>query len=80
MAKIVEISISYNHYNMRDDVTSCTALYNEFMHNGEKYVRLQTFGSNNRQNKGNQSQVLHIDGKIAEQLIGLLQNTFELKK
>ena len=47
-------------------------------HNGEKYVRIQTFGSNNRQEKGKQSQVIHLDKNTAKQLVEFLKNSFNI--
>jgi hypothetical protein len=41
-------------------------------------VRLQTFGSSVRQEKGKQSQDLHIDKKIAIELVKVLQDTFRI--
>lgn len=80
MARIIKINKSQTDYSMRNDVTYCIAEYNHYTQQGERFVRLQTFGSNLRQDKGKQSQVLHIDKRIAEQLIEMLQDTFELKK
>jgi lysine/ornithine N-monooxygenase len=78
MAKIIAIKKSTSFYNMRNDVTYCIAEYNDYVQGGKKFIRLQTFGSNVRQDKGKQSQVLHIDEKIAKEIVEILQETFKL--
>lgn len=78
MARIVKLIESGEEYTTRNDVSQCIAKPNVYKHAGEQMVRLQTFGSNYRQEKGKQSQVLHIDKEIAQQLIEILKNTFNL--
>lgn len=78
MAKIKELNVTDQYYVSRDGVTECIAELNVYKHAGERLVRLQTFGSNSRQEKGKQSQVLHIDKDIAEQLIEALRSAFNL--
>lgn len=65
-----------NNYTMRGGLTFCDAEYNEYIYKGKKYVRLQTFGSNNRKVKGKQSQVIHLDENTAKQLVEYLKNSF----
>lgn len=67
-----------NNYTMRGELTTCEAEYNDYTFEGKKYVRIQTFGSNSRQIKGKQSQVIHLDENTAKQLIEYLKNSFEL--
>ncbi len=57
---------------MRGSLTFCEAKYNDDYYDGEKYVRIQTFGSKNRQEKGKQSQVIHLDRTTAKALVELL--------
>lgn len=59
-------------------LTVCEANYNTGKYKGVKYARIQTYGSDERQKKGKQSQVLHIDENIARQLVDLLKNTFDI--
>lgn len=63
---------------MNKSLTECEAEYNDFYIDGKKYVRIQTFGSDERQVKGKQSQVIHIDRNTAKQLVELLKNSFNL--
>ena len=77
MAVITKITKS-NHYTMRGGLTFCEAEYNDYYYAGEKYVRIQTFGSNDRQEKGKQSQVIHLDKNTAKQLVEYLKNSFNL--
>ena len=67
-----------NNYTMKNSLTFCEAEYNDYIYNGEKYVRIQTFGSNARQEKGKQSQVIHLNKETAKQLIDYLKNSFDL--
>ena len=77
MAIITKLSKS-NSYNMKSGLTFCEAEYNEYIYNGKKYVRIQTFGSKERQEKGKQSQVIHLDKNTAVQLIEYLKASFDL--
>ena len=77
MAIITKITKT-NNYTMKGGLTFCEAQYNDYTYNGEKYVRIQTFGSDNRQEKGKQSQVIHLDKNTAQQLIEYLKNSFNL--
>ncbi len=92
MAIITKIKHT-NDYKMNKSLTECEAeyndfygktqreiqrLYNDFYIDGKKYVRIQTFGSDERQVKGKQSQVIHIDRNTAKQLVELLKNFFNL--
>ena len=77
MAIITKIKKS-NDYTMRGGLTFCEAEYNEYSYLGEKYVRIQTFGSNQRQEKGKQSQVIHLDRNTAKQLVEYLEQSFNL--
>lgn len=67
-----------NNYTMKNKLTFCEAEYNDYIYNGVKYVRIQTFGSSERQEKGKQSQVIHLNKKTAEQLIEYLKESFEI--
>ncbi|AUD63776.1 hypothetical protein BK010_09295 [Tenericutes bacterium MO-XQ] len=78
MARIKELNVKDKFYIARDGVTQCIADLNVYKHAGERLVRLQTFGSNSRQDKGKQSQVLHIDKKIAQELVKALKDAFEI--
>ena len=77
MALIAKLTKT-NSYTMKDGVTLCEAEYNDCLLNGEKYVRIQTFGSNHRKDKGKQSQVIHLNKDTAKQLVEYLQNSFDL--
>ncbi len=77
MAIITKIKHT-NDYKMNKSLTECEAEYNDFYIDGKKYVRIQTFGSDERQVKGKQSQVIHIDRNTAKQLVELLKNSFNL--
>lgn len=77
MAIITKITKT-NNYTMKSGLTFCEAEYNDYFYKGDKYVRIQTFGSNGRKEKGKQSQVIHIDSNTAKQLVELLQNSFNL--
>ncbi len=77
MAIITKIKHT-NDYKMNKSLTECEAEYNDFYIDGKKYVRIQTFGSDERQVKGKQSQVIHIDRNTAKQLVELLKNFFNL--
>ena len=61
---------------MNKSLTECEAEYNDFYIDGKKYVRIQTFGSDERQVKGKQSQVIHIDRNTAKQLVELAKKFF----
>ena len=78
MAIITKISKSNEEYQMKNRLTNCEALYNDYLFNGEKYVRIQTFGSEDRKDKGKQSQVLHLNKETAIVLIQYLKNSFNL--
>lgn len=78
MAIITKITRSNENYTMRGGLTFCEAQYNEYMYYGNKYVRIQTFGSDARQVKGKQSQVIHINKETAIQLINFLKKSFDL--
>ncbi|BCR35708.1 hypothetical protein [Mariniplasma anaerobium] len=80
MARISKLNVTNEYYVARNGVTQCTAELNVYKNEGERLVRLQTFGSNSRQDKGKQSQVLHIDKEIAEELIKALQSAFDIIK
>ena len=77
MAIITKI-IKTDNYTMKNGLTFCEAKYNDYTFEGEKYVRIQTFGSSERKEKGKQSQVIHLDKNTAKQLIEYLKNSFDL--
>lgn len=77
MAVITKI-IKTNNYTMRSGLTFCEAQYNDYIYCGEKYVRIQTFGSSTRQEKGKQSQVIHLNKATAQQLVEHLKQSFNL--
>jgi hypothetical protein len=52
--------------------------YNDFIFSGERYARIQTFGSDNRKITGKQSQNIQLNKESAKQLIQLLNKTFDL--
>ncbi len=54
MAIITKITKS-NNYTMKNSLAFCEAEYNDYIYDNIKYVRIQTFGSNQRQKKGKQS-------------------------
>lgn len=68
-----------NNYNMKNSLTFCNAEYNEYYYNNEKFVRIQTFGSDERKEKGRQSQVIHLNRDTAIQLVKLLSNSFNIQ-
>lgn len=78
MAKIIKLEIKNEFYVTRSRVTECVAELNVYKHLGEPMVRLQTFGSSDRQETGKQSQVLHIDKEIAKELVKALKETFNI--
>jgi hypothetical protein len=77
MARIVELIESKEIYTSRIQ-TEVSAMYNEFYDNGEKFVRIQTFGSEERENKGKQSQNIQLNKNAAEKLVVLLKQTFSI--
>ena len=77
MAIIKKITIS-NNYSMKSNLTFCEAEYNEYYYNNKKYVRIQTFGSDSRQERGKQSQVIHLDENTAKILIEYLKQSFNI--
>ncbi len=78
MAVITKITKSNDYYAMRGGLTFCEAEYNDYNYLGETYVRIQTFGSNHRQEKGKQSQVIHLDRNTAKQLVEYLKQSFNI--
>lgn len=78
MAIISGITRSGNSYTMRGGLTYCEAEYNEYHYLGKKYVRIQTFGSAQRQEQGKQSQVIHLDKNTAKQLVEYLKQSFDI--
>lgn len=80
MAIITKISKTNNQYNVKGGLTFCEAEYNDYSYNGKKYVRIQTFGSTSRQEKGKQSQVIHLDENTAILLVKYLQQSFNINK
>ena len=78
MARISKLDITNEFYVTRSGVSECVAELNVYKHFGEPMVRLQTFGSNTRQEKGKQSQVLHIDKHIAIELVKALKESFDI--
>lgn len=79
MAIITKLTKTNNYYEMRGNLTFCNAEYNEYTYLGKKYVRIQTFGSNTRKDKGKQSQVIHLDRDTAIKLVEFLKSTFNLE-
>ena len=77
MAIIKNITKATN-YTMKGGLTFCEAKYNDYTYNGEKYVQIQTFGSDNRIKKGKQSQVIHLNKDTAELLVKYLKESFDL--
>ena len=78
MAVITKISKNNNTYSLKGNLTFCEAEYNDYEYLGKKYVRIQTFGSNQRQEKGKQSQVIHINEDTAKILIEYLKKSFNI--
>ena len=78
MAIITKLTRNNSSYEMHGNLTNCEAEYNEYIANGKKYVRIQTFGSKMRKDKGKQSQVIHLDKETARQLIEYLKNSFNI--
>ena len=77
MAIITKIT-KIGNYTMRGSLTFCEAKYNDYCYDGEKYVRIQTFCSKNRKEKGKQSQVINLDRTTAKALVELLQKSFDI--
>lgn len=75
---IIESIKKISDRTIRNSLTYCEAEYNDCVYEGEKYVRIQTFGSNTRQEKGKQSQVIHLNKEISKQLIEYLKISFDL--
>lgn len=78
MAIITKITKINNNYSMRGGLTFCEAEYNDYQYLNKKYVRIQTFGSNEIQEKGKQSQVIHLDENTARQLVKYLKQSFNI--
>ncbi|MDY5677719.1 MAG: hypothetical protein SPK59_02950 [Eubacteriales bacterium] len=78
MAIITKIEKNNKNYTMRGGLSFCEAEYNDYTYLGEKYVRIQTFGSSDRQEKGKQSQVIHLNKTTAKQLVEYLKQSFGL--
>ena len=78
MAIITQMTKSDKFYQIRGRLTFCNAEYNEYSDNGEKYVRIQTFGSAGRQDIGKTSQVIHLNKETAKQLIDYLKQSFNI--
>lgn len=76
MAIITKITKT-NTYTLRWGLTFCEAEYNDYTYDGKKYVRIQTFGSAERRDKGKQSQVIHLDESTAKQLVEYLKDSFK---
>jgi predicted regulator of amino acid metabolism with ACT domain len=77
MALIIKITENEENNSSRIQ-TEVNALYNEFYVNEKKFVSIRTFGSKDREYKNNASQTIHLDKKIAEELVGLLKKTFKI--
>ena len=77
MAIITKLTKNGN-YTMKGGLTFCEAEYNDYEYLGKKYARIQTFGSNQRQEKGKQSQVIHLDENTAKILVDYLKKTFNI--
>lgn len=78
MAIITKIEKSNNNYSMRGGLTYCEGKYNDYIYEGKKYVRIQTFGSSDRQEVEKQSQVIHLNKTTAKQLVAYLKQSFGL--
>lgn len=52
--------------------------YTVATYDGERFLRIQMYGSNSRQNVGKVSQTLHLNKSDAEELIKLLKNVFDI--
>ena len=78
MAIISKINKNNNNYTMKGELSFCEAEYYEYHYQNEKYVRIRTFGSDERQNKGKASQVIHLNHSTAEKLVELLKDSFDL--
>jgi hypothetical protein len=52
--------------------------YCSFTFNNEKYLQIDTYGSNDREFKDKISQSIQIDKEMAKKLINILQNEFEI--
>lgn len=76
MAKIIEFIKGTGNVSKR--ITEVECVYNTGNVNGQKYVTFSTFGSNQRQNGGSASQVLHIDKELAEKMIEIMKQEFDL--
>lgn len=55
------------------------ATYSTFEINGDRYLQIDTYGSNSREIQGKVSQSLQIDSKTAEYLVNLIIREFDLK-
>lgn len=79
MAIVKKVTKKNDNYTMKGKLTYCEAQYNDYTYEGKKFVRIQTFGSESRKDKGKQSQVIHINKETAEQLIQLFKESFDLQ-
>jgi hypothetical protein len=77
VARIIQIKKSKEKYTSRIQ-SEVSAEYNEFYDGGEKFVRIQTFGSEDRENHGKQSQNIQLNRKAAEELVRLLRDSFNI--
>lgn len=78
MAIIKKIQKNDNSYKMKGGLTFCEAEYNDYYYGDKKYVRIQTFGSSERKERGKQSQVIHLDEETARTLVGYLRESFDI--
>jgi hypothetical protein len=77
MARIIEIE-NYGRVNNSRLNSKVRARYSEFDFLGERYARIETFGSNDRKVQGMASQNIQFNRIIAIELIRLLRRTFDI--
>jgi hypothetical protein len=67
--------ITKERNNVHDYVSS---KYCSFEINNMKYLQIDTYGSNDREFKDKISQSIQIDKEMAEKLVNILKNEFEI--
>lgn len=71
--------IQKDSFSTRSTVASpVKADYTIATYDGEKFLRIQMYGSRSRQNVGRVSQTLHLNKSDAEEMIKLLKNAFDI--
>lgn len=76
MARINDIKRFEKTRNRIHDEVECT--YNTFHVDGEKYIQMDTYGTTNREFKGQPSQKIQFNKECAYKMIEILKKEFGL--